>query len=145
MLQAAPKRCLFPVPPTLCDAGRAGDSPLATGAPGTAHCWESTAPAEPYLGTPECKQQSHEAAPSPARAAHGREAAQLLGLSSASGSLPARLPSSLHASPVPGSPQVSLAPSLSKAPVWLRLSWGMGRQVWHSTVRSPFLCSGQMH
>lgn len=44
MLQTTPKRCLFPAPPILGDAGRAGHSPLATA--GRAQ------PREPYLGTP---------------------------------------------------------------------------------------------
>lgn len=93
-------------------------------------------PAEPYLGTPgvqtaELCGASHEAA---ARAGHSGEAAQLLGLSIASGSLPPGIPNSLHASPALGSAQVSSALSLGL------LSWRMGRQVWHSTVRSPFIC-----
>lgn len=85
----------------------------------------------------QCKQQSwcrasHEAAPSPARAGHSGEAAQLLGLSVVRASLPVGLPNSPHTSPALGSPQVSFALSLNLS------SWRMGRQVWHSTGRSPF-------
>lgn len=104
---------------------------LVTPAEQDTHLWPlpgQHSPGEPYLGTPGCKQSraSHEAA---ARAGQGGEAAQLLGLSIASGSLPAALPDSLH------TPSAQVSPALA-----LNLSsCRMGRQERHSAVRSPLI------